>query len=138
MQRVTMTIEDDQLAALDAYAGQRGYASRSEAMRDVLAGVQMAATDADSDATCIATLTYLFDHDIRDLTRRLATQAHSHHHLQLSTLHVHITHDDCLEVVVLRGTVGQVRRMADAILTQKGVRMGQLHVMPLPVGSEAD
>lgn len=132
MQRVTMTIDDSQLDALDAYADRRGYPSRSEAMRDILAGMQMAQTDADPDAACIATLSYLFDHEARDLSRRLTAEAHRHHHLALSTLHVHVSHDDCLEVVVLRGSVAEVRAMADAILTQKGVRMGRLHVMPLP------
>lgn len=61
-----------------------------------------------------------------------------HHHLQMSALQAHVTHDDCLEVLVLRGPVGQLRQMADAILTQKGVRMGQLHIMPLPAGERAD
>lgn len=131
MQRVTMTIDDDQLAALDGHAARHGYPSRSEAMRDILSGMQIAEAARDPDAPCIATLSYLFDHETRDLTRRLAAQAHLDHDLQLSTLHVHATHDDCLEVVVLRGPIGRVRRMADAVLTQKGVRMGQLHLMPL-------
>lgn len=135
MQRVTMTIDDSQLAVLDAYADRRGYPSRSEAMRDILHAVEVRDTAAGSDDTiCIATLTYLYEHDSRELARRLTAEQHRHHHLSLSTLHVHVSHDDCLEVTVLKGPLGQIRQLADAMLTQRGVRMGNLHVMPLAPG----
>lgn len=129
MQRVTMTIEDQQLAALDALAARRGYASRSEAIRDVLREVDtQERLIADPDADCMATLTYVYEHETRELSRRLTASQHRHHDLSVSTMHVHVNHDDCLEVVVLRGPQARVRAFADEVITQRGVRFGRLHI----------
>lgn len=138
MQRVTMTIDDDQLAMLDGYALQRGYTSRSEALRDILRRVGAEETTARDEAPCLATLSYIYEHETRELARRLTSAQHRHHDLSISTLHVHVDQGDCLEVTVLKGPVGEVRAFADEVTTQRGVRMGNLHVMPLSDGHPHD
>jgi CopG family transcriptional regulator, nickel-responsive regulator len=133
MQRITLSIDDDLAAALDRHMKQRRYASRSEALRDILrdtaAREQLDAADK-GDGFCIATLAYVYDHETRDLGRRLNQAQHKHHDLQVATLHVHLDHDSCLEVAVLRGPAKAVRALADDTVSQRGVRHGQLHLVP--------
>ena len=115
---------------------KRRYASRSEALRDILRDVQArerlepAVDNKEGDAFCIATLAYVYDHETRELGRRLTQAQHKHHDLQVATLHVHLDHDSCLEVAVLRGPAKAVRALADETVSQRGVRHGQLHLMP--------
>lgn len=136
MQRVTMTIDDQQLTMLDAFAARRGYTSRSEAIRDVLREVE-AGEDAmsDPDLDCVATLSYVYEHETRELSRRLTSAQHKHHDLSVSTLHVHVNPEDCLEVVVLKGPQARIRAFADAVIAQRGVRFGNLHIIPVSNGS---
>ena len=136
MQRITLSIDDDLAAALDRHMKKRRYASRSEALRDILRDAQAREQLADKEAAkeegsfCVATLAYVYDHETRDLGRRLTEAQHKHHDLQVATLHVHLDHDACLEVSVLRGTVKAVRALADDTVSQRGVRHGQLHLVP--------
>lgn len=130
MQRVTITIDDDLLAMVDGLVAAKGYASRSEAIRDLLrAETARTATLAEA-APCVATLSYAYDHAARDLARRLTGRHHAHHDLGIASLHVHLDHDTCLEVAVLRGAAGAVRRFADAVTSETGVRHHALHVVP--------
>ena len=133
MQRITLSVDDDLAAALDEHMRTRRYTSRSEALRDILRSIksgQRFEDDSKIDGFCVATLTYVYDHETRDLGQRLTRSQHKHHDLQVATLHVHLDHDSCLEVSVLRGPIGEVRAVADETVSQRGVRHGQLHLMP--------
>ncbi len=135
MQRVTITMEDELLSEVDALAARRGYQNRSEAMRDLArAGLRQADGPRDDDP-CIAALIYVYDHARRDLPNRLATEFHDHHQMAVSTLHVHMDSRSCLEVAVLKGTTAAVRHMADHVTAERGVRHGQLVVLPDGTGS---
>ncbi|QCK88396.1 nickel-responsive transcriptional regulator NikR [Phreatobacter aquaticus] len=135
MQRITISIDDALLETVDRLGRQRGYQSRSEAMRDIVREAAVAdGSVMAGDAPCMATLTFVFEHETRDLARRLTLAQHDHHELSVSTLHVHVDHRDCLEVMVLRGTVYQVKAFADAVITQRGVRHGSLHLIPIDSG----
>ncbi|GEP54146.1 nickel-responsive transcriptional regulator NikR [Reyranella soli] len=133
MQRITLSVDDDLVDALDEHMRTRRYAGRSEALRDILRGVkagQQLGDDGKTKGFCIATLAYVYDHETRDLGQRLTRSQHKHHDLQVATLHVHLDHDSCLEVSVLRGPVKAVRALADETVSQRGVRHGQLHLVP--------
>jgi CopG family nickel-responsive transcriptional regulator len=134
MQRITLSIDDDLARALDRHMLQHRYASRSEALRDILRGVETRQKIEDDrhggEGFCIATLSYVYDHETRDLGRRLTQAQHAHHDLQVSTLHVHLDHETCLEVSVLRGATREIRAVADETMSQRGVRHGQLHLIP--------
>ncbi len=130
MQRVTITMEDDLLAQLDALVERRGYQNRSEALRDLTrAGLDRAAPP-EPDAPCVGALVYVYDHHRRDLPNRLANEFHDHHHMAISTLHVHLDPESCLEVTVLRGRAREVQHMADHVIAERGVRHGQLVLVP--------
>jgi CopG family nickel-responsive transcriptional regulator len=130
MQRVTITVEEELLAEIDALVARRGYQNRSEAIRD-LARVGLRQVDGlTDDDPCVAALVYVYDHARRDLPNRLTHEFHDHHDLAVSTLHVHLDSRSCLEVAVLKGPAGSVRHMADHVTAERGVRHGQLVLLP--------
>ena len=131
MQRITITIEDDLLAEIDAAAEARGYQNRSEIIRDLArAGLQQDAEDAAPSGQCVAALVYLYDHEARDLPKRLTRDFHHRHDLAQTTLHVHLDHDSCMEVTVLKGRGTDVQEFADGIIAERGVRHGHVVYMP--------
>ncbi len=129
------------LAELDALVAHRGYQNRSEAIRDLTrAGMRQTQEPADS-SDCVAALVYVYDHERRDLPKRLVHGYHEHHALAVSTLHVHLDGRNCLEVSVLKGTAGAVRHLADHVIAERGVRHGQLMILPNhegPVPTDVD
>jgi len=131
MQRVTITIDDGLAAELDRFMAARGYANRSEAMRDLArSGLQQAATEVAGARQCVAALVYIYDHEARELPKRLTRDFHDRHDLAQATLHVHLDHESCLEVTVLKGRGADVQKFADHIIAERGVRHG--HVVYLP------
>src|SRR5713101_4751068 len=136
MQRVTITIDDDLVAEIDAFMAGRGYANRSEAIRDLArSGLSQSNLEVAHDRNCVATLSYVYDHAARELPKRLTQDFHAHHGLAQATLHVHLDHDSCLEVTVLRGRSAEVKAFADHVIAERGVRHGHIAYMPADVGS---
>ncbi|NEV01957.1 nickel-responsive transcriptional regulator NikR [Bradyrhizobium uaiense] len=130
MQRITITIEDDLLAEIDAAAEARGYQNRSEIIRDLArASLQQSAEEAPS-GQCVAALVYVYDHAARDLSKRLVQNFHGHHDMSLATLHVHLDDDSCMEVTALRGASSEVRHLADHVIAERGVRYGRVVMIP--------
>ena len=131
MQRVTITIDDELAAELERYMAAHGYANRSEAMRD-LARLRFAAEHAGRLGLqqCVAALIYVYDHHQRELPRRLTRDFHDHHDLAQATLHVHLDHERCMEVTVLKGRGDDVRELADHVIAERGVRHGQVVYLP--------
>jgi CopG family nickel-responsive transcriptional regulator len=137
MQRITISIDDDLLDVIDALSERRGYTSRSEAIRDIVRDAMTREQAVTHDKTpCVATLSYVYEHETRDLARRLTSAQHEHRDLSISTLHVHLHGGDCLEIAVLKGTVEAVKTFANGVTTQRGVRLGNLHVIPIDRGTD--
>jgi CopG family nickel-responsive transcriptional regulator len=138
MQRTTITLDDDLMTRLDEFMADRQYANRSEAIRDLVrAGLERSALAESDEAQCLAAAIYVYDHEARELASRLTHAAHAHHDLSIATLHVHLDHDSCMEVTVLRGLVGEVRHFADHVIAERGVRHGQLVMVPVVEQTEA-
>lgn len=136
MERITISLDRALAQAIDRLIRGRGYANRSEAIRDILRRELEAERLAREEAPhCVASLSYVYNHHERQLAERLTEQQHHAHDLVVSTLHVHLDHDHCLEAVVLRGATEEVRRFADRLMAERGVRHGQLNL--IPVDSEA-
>lgn len=132
MQRLTITIDDDLDADLARFMQVRGYDNRSEALRDLArAGLQQAAVEAGGTGPCVAALIYIYDHEVRDLPKRLTRDFHDRHDLAQATLHMHLDHESCMEVTVLKGKGTDVQDFANHIIAERGVRHG--HVVYLPV-----
>jgi len=129
-ERFTISLEQRLAAQFDDFIKANGYTNRSEAVRDLIR-VRLAERllDEHQQGRCVATLTYVYNHHELDLARRLMEAQHDHHELTLATQHVHIDHDNCLETVMLSGEIAAVRRFAQAIIAERGVRHGNLHVI---------
>lgn len=132
MQRVSISLDDELAEAFEQLMQRRGYANRSEAVRDLvrkeLGAEQL---DRDAKAECVAVLSYVYDHHERQLATRLTDLQHDHHALTLATMHAHLDHHQCIETVFLRGPVAQVRPFAEAIASETGVHHGNVHVIPV-------
>ena len=136
MQRVTITLDDDLMADLDRIIAARGYQNRSEAIRDLArAGLEQAAVEVAGSRNCVATLVYVYDHHARELPKRLTQGFHDHHDLSQATLHVHLDHESCLEVTVLKGRGAEVQSFANQVIAERGVRHGHVVYMPAPDGA---
>ena len=132
MERFTISLDDALAAAFDAWLAGRGYATRSEAVRDLLrAELARAAAQAGVvDATeCVASLSYVYDHHERRLAARLTALQHERHELVVAATHVHLDDVHCLETVVLRGDGAAVRRLAEAVCAERGVLHGQVNLI---------
>jgi CopG family transcriptional regulator, nickel-responsive regulator len=126
LSRIGIAIDADLLAEFDHLIEERGYGSRSEAFRDMIRDALIHQAAAADDTPVVGTITLVYDHHQRLLSDRLTAAQHEFHHAMLSTLHVHLDHDNCLEVVVVRGPAGEVRRVADLLIAMKGVKHGRL------------
>lgn len=138
MQRVTVTLDDQLMADLDVLMAERGYQNRSEAIRDMTrAGLARARTNVTPEAPCVAAVIYTYDHHSH-ANSRLTASHHDHTDLAVSTLHVHVDTDTCLEVSVLKGQVGEVRHFAEHLVAQRTVRNGEIVILPtLPTEFDA-
>jgi CopG family transcriptional regulator, nickel-responsive regulator len=131
MQRVTMTIDDELMETLDGYMKAGGHKNRSEAVRDLVRAGLLKQSEIDESARqCMATLVYAYDHETRKLSKRLMDEHHSRTDLSIATLHYHIDEASCLEVSLLRGVKSEVEQFAQHLIGQRGVRYGQLVVVP--------
>lgn len=128
LSRIGVAIDSDLLKRFDALIAKRGYTNRSEAFRDLIRDDLIQTASESPDSHVVGTLTLVYDHHVRQLSERLTGMQHDYHHNVLSTLHVHLDHDHCLEVLVLRGKASIVRRVADSLVATKGVKHGRLTI----------
>lgn len=127
--RFGVSVENDLLENFDESIGARGYATRSEALRDLMRdSLVQSRLEAEPDAGVIGSLTLIYDHHASDLAKQMAERQHDHHDLVISVLHVHVSHDDCMEVIAMRGAARRVRSLANALLALKGVKHGELFI----------
>jgi CopG family nickel-responsive transcriptional regulator len=125
--RFGVSIEEDLLARFDQLIASRDYKNRSEALRDLIRDYLIQAQlEKATDEEVLGSLTLVYDHHTRDLTERLTNLQHDHHELIVSVMHAHINHDDCMEVLMLRGKASNIQLLADSLLSLKGVKHGKL------------
>jgi CopG family nickel-responsive transcriptional regulator len=123
--RIGVAINDDLLASFDKLIEKRGYNNRSEAFRDLVRNELVQDIWDSSKAEVFGTVTLVYDHHVRLLNERLTELQHKFHSSILSTLHVHLDHDNCLEVILVRGKVPVVQKLANALIATKGVKHGR-------------
>jgi len=123
--RFGVSLDKELLERFDALIRVRQYSNRSEAIRDLMREA-LVREEWENDEEIVGTLTLVYDHHRRELGDRLTSIQHDHHELILSTLHVHLDHDNCLEVIAVRGRAAQVQQIADALLAVRGVKHGRL------------
>ncbi len=123
--RFSISTDARLLERFDALSAERGYVNRSEAMRDLMRNALVEELWSADDAEAVGTVTLVYDHHASDLSDKLTERQHSHHESILSSLHIHLDAHNCLEVVVLKGAVRHIRRLADELIGTKGVKHGK-------------
>lgn len=130
MERITMSLDAKLAAEFDALVERRGYANRSEAMRDLLRReIEAERPRYETRGWCVATLAYVYRRDMRSLDVRLAALQHDHHDLVIAASHVPLDHEQRLETLILKGSTARVRAFADRVRAERGVRHAALHVI---------
>ena len=124
--RISISLESALLDAFDRTIEAKGYATRSEAIRDLIRDRLIREDAGDAAAEQVAVVTLVYDHHARELAARLIDKQHHHHDLVVSSLHVHLGERHCLEVSVLRGPAKAVRHLGDELLATKGVLHGEI------------
>ena len=128
LSRIGVAIDSDLLNKFDRLIERRGYTNRSEAFRDLIREELVEQTWESPESQVVGTVTLVYDHHVRMLNEKLTGIQHDFHHSILSTLHVHLDHDNCLEVLVVRGKSSVVRKVSDALISTKGVKHGTLTI----------
>lgn len=124
--RISISLESNLLDAFDKLIAGKSYATRSEAIRDLIRD-KLVRTEAEQAAgEQVAVVTLVYDHHARELANRLIDKQHHHHDLVVSSMHIHLGARHCLEVTVLRGEAGKIRHLGDELLATKGVLHGEL------------
>lgn len=126
LSRIGVAIDSQLLEKFDALIEKKGYTNRSEAFRDLIRDDLMRQETASPDADVVGTITLIYDHHVRTLSDRLMEIQHQHHHEIVSVLHVHLNHDSCLEVLIVRGKAIDLQKLSDLLIATKGVQHGKL------------
>ncbi|MBN2577973.1 MAG: nickel-responsive transcriptional regulator NikR [Pirellulales bacterium] len=124
--RFSVSLEDDLLVRFDRYCAEEQFATRSEAIRQLLRDRLTTEAWHSDSRDAAGTLTLVYDHHHPQLRKRLTAVQHEHTDLVVATMHAHLTHDLCLEVIVLRGPAGRLREIASQLRGLKGIFKGEL------------
>ena len=137
MRRLTISVDDNLADSFDQLVERKGYLNRSEAFRD-LVRKELGEEEiiAGKVKWCVATVSFIYDHHVRMLANRLTELQHDHHDVTVASQHVHLDHGNCLETLILKGSIENVRACANAIIAQTGVRHGNIHLVPVEMKAE--
>jgi CopG family nickel-responsive transcriptional regulator len=123
--RIGVAISEELLGKFDQLIGKRGYTNRSEAFRDLIRSELVQEVWETSEAVVFGTVTLVYDHHVRMLTEKLTELQHKFHSSILSSMHVHLDHDNCLEVILVKGKAPVVQKLANSLIATKGVKHGR-------------
>ena len=123
--RFSVSIESELLERFLRVAGRRGWENRSEALRHLMREALVQEEWSGSDEI-VGTVTIVYDHHKRELTDRLTSIQHDHHDAVLAATHIHLDHDNCLEMIAVKGTASVVQGIADSLIGTRGVKHGTL------------
>ncbi|RUM42755.1 MAG: nickel-responsive transcriptional regulator NikR [Desulfurobacterium sp.] len=125
--RFAISIDEKLLEKFDNFIEKKGYVSRSEAIRDLIRNALIEESIGE-DREVFGTITIVYDHHQKELADRITEIEHSYLENIISTMHIHIDHNHCLETIAVRGKASKIKELADRIITLKGVKHGKLVV----------
>ncbi len=124
--RFGVSIPAELTRAFDKRIRAKGYRARSEAIRDMIRDYLVEGEWENRDDPVVGTITVVYSHGTRELTRALTDIQHGFHGSVICSTHIHLDEHNCLEVVVVRGKVSQVQAIADRLISTRGVKHGKL------------
>ncbi|EHP88324.1 nickel-responsive transcriptional regulator NikR [Methanotorris formicicus] len=130
MDRISISLPTKLLSEFDEIIAERGYASRSEAIRDAIRDYIIKHKWIHSlEGERAGTINVIYDHHMSDVTEKLTEIQHDYADIIVATLHVHLDHDHCMEVILVRGDAKEIKELTDKLTAQKGVKQVKLTVM---------
>lgn len=129
VERIGVSLEPDLLGAFDELVRNKGYRSRSEAIRDLIRQALSTNQLDDPRAKAVGVVLLVYDHHVTKLTETLLNLQHSNLLHTISSLHVHLDHRRCLEIIVLQGRVAEIKRVGEKMISLKGVRLGRVNLV---------
>jgi CopG family nickel-responsive transcriptional regulator len=136
VERIGVSLDKELLAKFDSLIAGQGYKNRSEAIRDLVRQRLSSERLSDAKANAVAVVCLVYDHHAKMVPQKLIDIQHSHILQAISSLHVHLDRHDCLEVIVLRGPVGRISKMAEGLLSLKGVKLGKINLVATEPNSD--
>lgn len=125
--RFGISIDADLLENFDRLISERSYENRSEALRDLIRNTLIQQKiETQSRTSVLGSLTLIYDHHARNLPKEIGEIQHNFHENILSVMHLHVSHDDCLEIIALKGIVAEITELSNALLSLKGIKHGKL------------
>lgn len=125
--RFGVSIDRDLLENYDTLISERGYATRSEALRDLIRDALIQQKiDIQTGIRALGSLTLIYDHHARNLAQEMGAIQHDFHDNILSVMHLHVSHDDCMEILALSGVVSEIVELSNRLLSLKGIKNGKL------------
>ncbi|PLX48992.1 MAG: nickel-responsive transcriptional regulator NikR [Desulfobulbaceae bacterium] len=125
LKRFSISLEEDLLEDFDAFIRQKRYENRSEAIRDLIRS-SFIRDEWQTDKDVMGVITLVYDHHQPKLQKKVTELQHDYHQQIVSTTHVHMDHDNCLEVIIVRGQAGVVKELTDSLKSLRGVRDAKL------------
>ena len=129
IERIGVSLETKLLSRFDKLIAKQGYQSRSEAIRDLVRQQLSQERLSNPKAKAVAAVFLVYNHHLTKLMPKLTDLQHSHLLETICSMHIHLDADDCMEVIVLRGRVGEINKIAETILSQKGVKLGRINLV---------
>ena len=129
IERIGVSLDEKLLAGFDKLIERKGYENRSEAIRDLIRTQLDSEKLENPNSEAVAAVLLAYDHHVANLNKKLNELQHSQLLKTISSLHVHLDEHNCLEVILLRGNVGEINKMAENLISLKGVRLGRINLM---------
>ena len=129
IERIGVSLESGLLTKFDKLIAKQGYKNRSEAIRDLVRDRLSAEQLSNPKAKAVAAVCLVYDHHSTKLMEKLTALQHSHLLETICTTHIHLDAHDCMEIIVLKGRVGEINKMGEKLLSQKGVKLGKINLM---------
>jgi CopG family nickel-responsive transcriptional regulator len=129
VERIGVSLDKRLLSKFDDLITKQGYQSRSEAIRDLIRQQLSSERLSNPKASAVAAVFLVYDHHAKMVPQKLIDLQHSHLLQAISSLHVHLDEHDCLEVIILRGRIGQINKVAENIVSTKGVKLGRINIV---------
>ena len=129
IERIGISLDRKLLAAFDRLIARQGYQNRSEAVRDLIRSHISEKRLQNPRTRAVAAILVVYDHHSAQLMEKLTHLQHQHLLHTISSMHIHLAREDCLEIIVLRGRVGQINKMAEKLVSLKGVKLGRINLV---------
>ena len=131
VERIGVSLDEGLLERFDELIAEQGYPNRSEAIRDLIRDRLSAEELGKPNARAIAGVFLVYDHHLAGLSQKMIDLQHNHLLQTVSSLHVHLDHEDCLEVVILKGKVRDIAQVSDQLTSLKGVKLSRVNILAL-------